>query len=175
MINRREFGGALGIAAQGIPNNSLANSLAAEQKPQGNALMHVGGDYHNIVGGDITSKQNLEYNLRHGVNYLTAELSKNPQGAWDPGELQRMKDTCDKYGVVFEAIRMNSGYINKLRNGPERDRQIDIIVGNIRKAAQIGVQIITYHCEVIPYRRNGKTTGRGGVLPQLEMEKAFVR
>jgi len=57
MINRREFGGALiGIAAQG--NKSLANSLAAEQKPQRNALMHVGGDYHNIVGGDITSKPN---------------------------------------------------------------------------------------------------------------------
>ena len=64
MINRREFGGALiGIAAQGIPNNSLANSLAAEQNPQRNALMHVGGDYHIIAGGDITSKQNLEYNL----------------------------------------------------------------------------------------------------------------
>ena len=159
MINRREFGGALmGIATQGIANNSLA----AEQKPQKNALMHVGGDYHSIVGGDITSKQNLEYNLRHGVKHLTAEVSKNPQGAWDPDELQRMKDNCDKYGVVLEAIRMNSRYINLLRKGPERDREIDIIVGNIRKAAQIGVRIISYHCEVIPYRRNGKTTGRGG-------------
>ncbi len=36
------------------------------------------------------------------------------------------------------------------------------IIGNIRKAAQISVRIITYHCEVIPYRRNGKTPGRGG-------------
>jgi len=124
--------------------------------------MHVGGDYHNIAGGDITSKQNLEYNLRHGVKRLTAEISKNPEGAWDPDELQRMKDNCDKYGVVFEAIRMNSRYINLLRKGPKRGREIDIIVGNIRKAAQIGVRIITYHCEVIPYRRNGKTTGRGG-------------
>jgi len=98
MINRREFGGALiGIATQGI----AINSLAAEQNPRRNALMHVGGDYHNIVGGDITSKQNLEYNLRHGVKHLTAEISKNPEGAWDPDELQRMKDNCDKYGVVF--------------------------------------------------------------------------
>ena len=159
MINRREFGGALiGIATQGIANNSLA----AEQKPQKNALMHVGGDYHTIVGSDITSKQNLEYNLRHGVKHLTTEVSKNPEGAWDPEELQRMKDNCDKYGVVFEAVRMNSHYINLLRKGPERDREIDIIVGNIGKAAQIGVRIITYHCEVIPYRRNGKIPGRGG-------------
>ena len=164
MINRREFGGALiGIAAQGIPNNSLANSLPAKQKPQRNALMHVGGDYHIIAGGDITSKQNLEYNLLHGVKHLTAEVSKNPEGAWDSDDLQRMKDNCDTYSVVFEAIRMNSRYINLLRKGPEREREIDIIVGNIRKAAQIGVKLITYHCEVIPYRRNGKTPGRGGI------------
>ena len=79
MINRREFGGALvGIAAQGIPSSSLANSLAAKKKLQRNPLMHVGGDYHNIFGGDITSKQNLEYNLRHGVKHITAEVSKNP-------------------------------------------------------------------------------------------------
>ena len=48
-----------------------------------------------------------------------------------------MKDNCDKYGVALEAIRMNSNYINKLRKGPERDREIEIIVGNIRKAANI--------------------------------------
>jgi hypothetical protein len=42
------------------------NYLAAAQKPRKNTLMHVGGDYHNIAGGHITSKQNLEYNLRHG-------------------------------------------------------------------------------------------------------------
>jgi hypothetical protein len=164
MINRREFGAGLvgiGIAARSIPRNELASP----QESRKNTLMHVGGDYHNIVGADITSKQNLEYNLRHGVKHLTAEVSKNPQGSWDLDELQAMKDNCDKYGVVFEAIRMNSHYINKLRKGPERDREIDIIVGNIRKAANIGVKIITYHCEVIPYRRNGKTAGRGGDLP----------
>ena len=133
MINRREFGGALiGIAAQGMANNSLA----AEQEPLKNTLMHVGGDYHNIVGGDITSKQNLEYNLRHGVKHLTAEVSKNPQGAWDSDDLQRMKDNCDKYGVVLEAIRMNSHYINLLRKGPEREREIEIIAGNIRKVSK---------------------------------------
>ena len=101
MINRREFGVALmGMAAPGI----TGTYVESEQKLEKNALMHVGGDYHSIVGGDITSKQNLKYNLRHGVKHLTAEVSKNPQGAWDPDELQRMKDNCDKYGVVFEAI-----------------------------------------------------------------------
>ena len=32
------------------------------------------------------------------------------------------------------------------------------------KAAQTGVKIITYHCEVIPYRRNGNIAGRGGAV-----------
>lgn len=54
-------------------------------------------------------------------------------GGWDPHELERMKNNCDKYGVVLEAIRMKSEYVNKLRKGPEREREIDIIVGNIRK------------------------------------------
>jgi len=95
--------------------------------------MHVRGDYHNIVGSDITSKQNLEYSLRHGVKHLTAEVRNLPGGGWDTHELERMKDNCDKYGVVLEAIRMKSEYINKLRKGPEREREIDIIVGNNRR------------------------------------------
>jgi hypothetical protein len=49
----------MGIAARSIPRNELASP----QEPRKNTLMHVGGDYHNIVGGDITSKQNLEYNV----------------------------------------------------------------------------------------------------------------
>ncbi len=160
MITRREFGaGIMGVAAL----TSSANDVApAQQKSRKNTLMHVGGDYHSILGGDITSKQNLEYNLRHGVKHLTAATGSRPQLGWDTDKLKRMKDNCDKYGVVFEAIRMDSDYI-KLRRGPERDREIDVIVGNIRKAAQIGVRIITYHWELIPFRRNGKTPGRGGV------------
>src|SRR6266571_2106313 len=142
MITRREFGaGIMGVAAL----TSSANDVApAQQKSRKNTLMHVGGDYHSILGGDITSKQNLEYNLRHGVKHLTAATGSRPQLGWDTDKLKRMKDNCDKYGVVFEAIRMDSDYI-KLRRGPERDREIDVIVGNIRKAAQIGVRIITYH------------------------------
>jgi len=113
--------------------------------------------------GDIASKQNLEYNLRHGVRHLTAAARQRPKGGWDPDELKQMKDNCDKYGVVFEAIRMDSDYI-RLSKGPERDREIDTVASNIRKAAQIGVKIITYHWELIPFRRNGKTPGRGGVV-----------
>ena len=75
-------------------------------------------------------------------------------------ELKRMRDNCDKAGFIFEAIRMDSEYI-MLRKGPERDRRLDAIVGNIQKASQVGVKVITHHWTVIPIRRNAAGTGSG--------------
>ena len=160
MITRREF--AAGVVRMGALATAGNGVTVAQQKPRNNTLMHVGGDYHSILGGDIASKQNLEYNLRHGVKHLTAEMKNRPGEGWDIDELKRMKDNCDKYGVVLEAIRMDSGFIKRLRRGSERDREIDTIVDNIRMASQTGVKIMTYHLEIIPYRRNGKVPGRGG-------------
>jgi mannonate dehydratase len=161
MITRREFtAGVVGMGALTTAGNGVT---IAQQKSRNNTLMHVGGDYHSILGGDLTSKQNLEYNLRHGVKHVTAEVKNRPGEGWDIDELKRMRDNCNKYGVVLEAIRMDSDYI-KLTKGPERDREIDIIAGNIHKSAQVGVKIITYHWELIPFRRNAKTPGRGGAI-----------
>src|SRR5262249_25104335 len=160
VIRRRDLGA--GLASLAVPIVTQ-NHLAAAQKPRKNTVMHVGGDYHSLMGGDIASKQNIEYNLRHGVKHLTAAISKSPQGGWDLNALKRMQNSCEKFGVVLEAIRMDSDYI-RLRPGTERDREIDIITGNIQKAAEVGVRIITYNWEVVPYRRNGKIAGRGGTL-----------
>jgi mannonate dehydratase len=123
--------------------------------------MHVGGDYHSIAGGDIAGKPNLEYNLRHGVKHLTAQVRGGPDGAWDLDELKRMRDNCDRLGVVFEAIRMDPAYIN-LRRGPDRERRLAAILENLRKASQVGVRIVTYHWTVIPIRRNSRAPARGG-------------
>jgi hypothetical protein len=67
MIKRRHF--AVGLARI-VAAGGVTNSLGAAQKLRKNTMMHVGGDYHSIAGGDIASKQNLEYNLRHGVKNL---------------------------------------------------------------------------------------------------------
>jgi mannonate dehydratase len=167
MMKRREFGENLVSAVIGACVAGSANpgpvSAQGARVPKKNTLMHVGGDYHSVAGGDITSKENLEFNLRYGVRHLTVQVRKRSQdGGWDPDELKTMKDNCDKYGVNLEAIRMDSDYI-KLRKGPERDRKLDSIIGNIKKAAHVGVKIITYHWTVIPIRRNTQTQGRGGV------------
>jgi len=171
MVRRRDFGkslvgGAVGAGLAGGVNPEVALAQAG-RAPQArkNLLMHVGGDYHSVAGGpgaDMTAKANLEYNLRHGVKHLTAQVRKvGPDGAWDADELRRMKDNCDKAGVTFEAIRMDDDYI-RLPKGPERDRKLDAIVGNIQKASQAGVKVITHHWTVIPIRRNSHVPGRGG-------------
>jgi len=123
--------------------------------------MHVGGDYHSVAGPDITSRENIEYSLRYGVKHLTAQVKHSPSG-WDLDQLKRMRDTCDKGGITFEAIRMDPEYIT-MRPGPERDRELDTILGNIRKASQVGVKVITYHWTLIPIRRNHDAPGRGNV------------
>ncbi len=126
-------------------------------------MMHVGGDYHSVAGGGMTSKENLEYNLRYGVRHLTVQLRQyGPDGQWDLDELKRMRDDCDQYGVTLESIRMPADYI-QLRKGPERDRALESILGNIQKASQVGAKFISYHWTLIPIRRNKKTQGRGGV------------
>src|SRR5688572_26862168 len=165
MMKRREFGAKLvgGAIGAGIAGASISGPLSAQpaRAARKNFQMHVGGDYHSVAGAGITSKENLEYNLRHGVKHLTVLVGKrSPDGGWDLDELKKMKDDCDRYGVNLEAIRMDANYIT-LRRGPERDRELDNIIGNIRKASQVGVKIITHHWTVIPIRRNRQTEGRG--------------
>jgi mannonate dehydratase len=166
-MRRREFSEKL---VSGAAMASLAGALAPEtasaqatRPPRRNILMHVGGDYHSVAGPGITSRENLELNLRFGVKHLTPQLSNRSQdGGWDLDALKKMKDDCDKHGVILEAIRMDPEYIT-LRKGPERDRALDRVIGNIQKASQVGVKIITFHWTVIPIRRNTQTPGRGNV------------
>lgn len=157
-MERREFGklagGAIAAGAGGVTAASVHRR---------NTLMHVGGDYHSVAGSGITSRENLEYNLRHGVRHLTVQMrSRAGGGGWDLDELKWMRDACDAHGVTLEAIRMEPDYIT-LRKGDARDRELENVIGNIGKAAQVGVRIITYHWTVIPIRRNRQTSGRGGV------------
>jgi len=161
MMKRGEFGKTIagGVLAAG------ATPAQQARRPRKNTLMHAGGDYHYVAGGsgaDFTGRANLEFNLRQGVRHLTAQMRNlSPDGAWDRDELMRMRDNCGKAGLVLEAIRMDSEYI-MLRKGPERDRRLEAIMGNIRKASQAGVKVITHHWTLIPIRRNQNRPGRGG-------------
>ncbi|MBM3753029.1 MAG: hypothetical protein FJW38_03515 [Acidobacteria bacterium] len=146
-MNRRHF-----------PAPFLAASLAPAAARKLNSAMHAGGDYHAVAGASMTSKENLEYNLRHGVRHLTIQLRNRPNDAgWDLDLMKRMRDDSERAGVEIEAIRMEPDYIRK-----PTDQALDVIAANVAKAGQIGVKVITYHWTMIPIRRNRKTPGRGG-------------
>jgi hypothetical protein len=60
MIGRRE----LGVALMGMAGTSITRTdLSTGQNSRTNTLMHVGGDYHNIVGGDIAGHTVLRRDL----------------------------------------------------------------------------------------------------------------
>jgi mannonate dehydratase len=162
-MKRREFGKR--VLAGSIASGLAAGSAVAQgaRPARRNTLMRVGGDYHSIAGGNIASKENLEYSLRYGVKHLTAQVKKrSADGGWDLDELKGIRDACGRAGVVFEAIRTDPEYIT-LPKGAARDRTLDLFLKNIEKASKAGVKLITYHWTVIPIRRNRQIPGRGGV------------
>jgi mannonate dehydratase len=173
-IPRRQFvrhfaGGIVGASLAGSTPAVLAAASAGA--PQRNSRHHVGGDYHCTFGEHWTSKQNFEYHQRFGVRHLTTNLGGAESGGgrakaavrdeWDFDAMRRWKDSCDQAGMIWEAIRMDAGYIY-LKPGAERERKLAAIVGNLEKAAQVGVKVITMHWTLIPIRRNRRLPGRGG-------------
>jgi mannonate dehydratase len=141
--------------------------------------IRMGGDYHSIAGATITDPRSLAYFQRFNAHHLTTRappaLSKqelqafpqaggflNADGPWNGDRLKRMQEECHTAGMVLEGVRMDSAYII-MKEGPQRDRYIDIIRDNIRKAAAAGVSLISYHWTMIPIRRNREIVGRGGV------------
>ncbi|CAN5605224.1 hypothetical protein BH23BAC1_BH23BAC1_09600 [soil metagenome] len=170
LIGRRKFtkviaGTVMGTGILGTAAGaSSAAALGASLKE--NNLHHVGADYHVVMSDDNlgwderqktwTSKRNFDFHRRFGIKHFTNIMN----GKWDLDEMKRWKDDCDKGNMIWEAIRMDSGYIY-LQPGSERDKKIEEIIGNIKKASQVGVKVITMHWTLIPIRRNGPTPGRG--------------
>ena len=89
-MKRREFGRKIVTGAMGAGlSGSVVRGTASAQvtgTPRQNTLMHVGGDYHSVAGSGITSRENLQYNLRYGVKHLTvAALQEIPGGCMGSG------------------------------------------------------------------------------------------
>jgi mannonate dehydratase len=186
-MQRRDFGKALIGGAVGVALGGLADAAPAFGQPQKkliarkNTKMHVGADYHVIEGTTLTSKENLEYNLRFGVKSISPDPDQEAHrgkgarfdafipvegplgGAFDTDVLKQMKDNCGAVGMWLEALRTDSGYII-LKDPSDQDKKLDQICDNVRKAAQIDVRIISYHWTMIPIRRNGTVPGRGDAV-----------
>ena len=138
--------------------------MPAPAKPKKNLLQHVGADYHVVMADPSmdwnekqkhwTTKKNFEYHERCGVRHFTNIMS----GVWNADDMKRWKDDCDKYGKVWEAIRMDSSYIfAKTRS--DQEKKLAEVADNIRNASAVGVKVVTMHWTLIPIRRNGHTDG----------------
>lgn len=172
---RREFakviaGSVVGVCVPGSASTASSVSNPPRRGARKNTLHRVGGDYHCIMGDHWTSQKNFEFHQRCGVQSLSPSLDSGGDNArrnaansagWNLDDMKRWKDACDKASMTWDGIRMDSRYIH-LKPGPDRDRKIETIIGNIQKAAQVGVKLISHHWTMIPIRRNGKTPGRGG-------------
>ena len=168
--SRREFARKMtaGIAGASLLTSSPAEAEGAVAiKPRKNLLQHVGADYHVVVADPSldwnekqrywTTKKNFEYHERCGVRHYTNIMS----AVWNFDDMKRWRDDCDKYGKVWEAIRMDSSYIFA-RARSDQDKKLAEVADNIRKASAVGVKVVTMHWTLIPIRRNGHTNGRGG-------------
>ncbi len=169
-ILRRDFnkvlaGGAIGAGFLGTTPNIAANKKSTIRVV--NDKHHVGADYHVVMAEELLSwnkrqlqwatPRNFQYHGRYGVKHFTNIM----RGKWNLDEMKRWKDSCDKEGVVWEAIRMDSGYIYH-EPGTDRDKKLAEVIDNIQKASKVGVKVITMHWTLIPIRRNLRTPGRGG-------------
>jgi mannonate dehydratase len=201
-VDRREFGKALAGSVVGAgllggaaptatsPARDLPYRVLHDLKVQPLGDIHTGGDYHTLVGNGPTAPESLAYFRRFNARHLTvranttataAEMAQwphagvflNADGPWDGDELKRWQDDCHAADMVLEAVRMDSAYII-MKDGPQRERYLDLIRENIRKAGQAGVKLVTYHWTMIPIRRNFSVLGRGGsIYDGFKLEQNF--
>jgi mannonate dehydratase len=166
-------------AQGGSPAGDMAYRVFPDLPVRRNDKIRTGGDYQSLAGsGDIFSTESLNYFRRFNARYITGtivstgtpeEMSHFPHaggalnavGPWDLDALKRGQEACQSLGMVMECIRMDSAYI-VMKEGPDRERYLDILRDNIRKAGQAGVAIVALHWMMIPIDRNIIVPGRGG-------------
>ncbi|HEU4549735.1 MAG TPA: mannonate dehydratase [Rhizomicrobium sp.] len=170
--------GARVLAADGPAPKDLAYRVFPDLPVRYNDKIRTGGDYHTRAGKDVTDHVSLDYFRRFNARWLTVQAHNtaskeqlaefphfggflNADGPWDLDQLKRMQDDCHRLGMIMEAVRMDSAYII-MKEGPVRDRYLDIIRENIRKAAAAGATLVTMHWTMIPIYRNFNLPGRGG-------------
>lgn len=105
-----------------------------------------------------------------GVNHICAEPPSQEKDPWSSDALARKREHIESFGLKADGLRLlHPATIAKseipnvmLGRNPERDREIDVICGKIRSAAQAGFPMLTYNLSMLGVVRTGTTPGRGG-------------
>ena len=80
-MKRRSLIKSLATGTIGAPllnTDVFKEGVIDDLSPRKNPLMRVGGDNHTVKTHGIadTSKENLQFKLRHGVRHITAKVHK---------------------------------------------------------------------------------------------------
>lgn len=166
-MRRRDFGkllfGGL-IGATVLPVWTTRRAFAAG----GAGSMVVTEDHW-----DLFTPEHVDYLLRHGVTHLEVEhIERSEIGEWNLDYLKKIRDLADDNGLTITMLNQTKilqsddwgKRVNHIVRGTpdERDREIEVIQGNIAKAAAIGVPAIRYHWRMTNDYRNHTVVGPGG-------------
>jgi len=191
MAGAASFGG-IPVAARTLAHGAadLPYRVLPDLKVRRLGDIHTGGDYHTLVGKGPTDPASLDYFRRFNARHLTVRANTNAtleemkqwphagvflnaDGPWDGDELMRWQDNCHAADMVLEAVRMDSAYII-MKEGPQREKYLDLIRNNIHKAGRAGVKLVSYHWTMIPIRRNFTVPGRGhSIYDGFKLEKDY--
>ena len=113
--------------------------------------MHVG------VQGIGTSKQELQFLVRHGVTHMDASVENT-----EVETLLRHKEEAAEEGVSLEMIHIGLPRSITLAQDPQRDRDLDAVCRIIEDAGEAGLRGLNYNFCILPHQRTEQTPGRGG-------------
>ena len=119
--------------------------------------MHAGTQYFG------TSKQEMEFLVRHGVHHFDATVED-----MEVDTLVRHREEAARYGVELEMVHITPLDSIPMAK-PERDRDIDKFCGFIESAGKAGLRGLNYNFCVLRaehggglVQRTGRRPGRGG-------------
>lgn len=113
--------------------------------------MHVG------VQGIGTTRQELQFLVRHGVTHMDAAVENTEQAT-----LERHRAAAAAEGVRLEMIHINLPRSIPLALEPQRDADLDAVCRIIENAGRAGIRGLNYNFCILPHQRTESTPGRGG-------------
>lgn len=109
------------------------------------------------VQGIGTSKMELEFLTRHGVNHMDTSLDPN-----DLGKISVQREEAAALGVELEMMHIPMPESITLALDPQRDRDLDAVCDWIAAAGKAGLRGLNYNFTVVGYQRTPMRHGRGG-------------
>ncbi len=113
--------------------------------------MHVG------VQGIGTTRQELQFLVRHGVRHMDAAVENTEQAT-----LERHREAAAAEGVRLEMIHINLPRSIPLALEPQRDADLDAVCRIVENAGRAGIRGLNYNFCILPHQRTESTPGRGG-------------